>query len=86
MEAESLQITRKSTRLNKRCLVFLISLLLLVSLPVASAGGWPRSSNSEWPRANSERATGDEYLLGVGKGDITGYRAFNLLKSSWLTY
>ena len=79
LEVESHQFTNK-TRLNKIGLVLVISLLFLVSLPVASAAGWMPRSNSEWVRANSARATGDEYLLGVGKADITGYSTFDLFR------
>jgi neutral ceramidase len=28
---------------------------------------------SQWLHSHTARATGDEYLLGVGKADITGY-------------
>jgi hypothetical protein len=63
-------------------LAFTISLVSLVSLLVVlgTVKAWTTLTNTESIMDNPEtllayatRATGDQYLLGVGKADITGY-------------
>jgi hypothetical protein len=73
-EAQKTALPRPSPRRSRTLLTLLTSLLFLASL-IRTATAWTpgRSSTVEDLESMIERATnGDQYLLGVGKADITG--------------
>ncbi len=79
---EQLQSPPTISRARKIILVSAISLLTLIFalfvlesvnlLPSKSSLPAAEEDDAEWLRANMPRTTGDQYLLGVGKADITG--------------
>lgn len=81
---EPAELTPTSSRWSKKAIAFGASALLLSVSLLVFGGSKLMVKNttdietpvgedqSEW-LANAARATGDQYLLGVGKADITGY-------------
>jgi len=76
------EVPVKGPRRNKPLLAFIVSLVSLASLPffLGAFKAWTTVAktqstvdNPEALLAHAARATGDQYLLGVGKADITGY-------------
>lgn len=64
--------------LGASALLLTVALFVLGGIKLASKEPVPEAApavaeeHSEW-LAKATRATGDQYLLGVGKADITGY-------------
>ena len=88
-EEEQLAAPVKGSRWTKKTAAWVISVLVLASVVIfAGAGAWTKKTpveqtpveEPEW-LAHATRAAGDQYLLGVGKADITGYvdRAYKYL-------
>ena len=82
LDSEEPGVPVKPPRRNPTLVAFTISLVFLVSLVVVlgTVKAWTALTDTESIMDNPEallahaaRATGDQYLLGVGKADITGY-------------
>jgi len=81
---------------SKQSVAFIVSILLLASFIFAYGATeftgrsskrpavQPVMGEAEW-LAHATRAAGDQYLLGVGKADITGYVNCLEFKYLWLT-
>lgn len=72
----NLPVVRKTNFLNTISLSFgaIFSLLAIFALSgLASAGDWAPLVEARGNGFTEKRATGTEYLLGVGKADITGF-------------
>jgi len=74
----------KSSRWSKKSIALIAVLLFLFSIlaVLAAANMWTPPRTEESVESSEEfhdylaRANGDQYLLGVGKGDVTGSAAY----------
>jgi hypothetical protein len=91
VEHEALDTPTQRSRWSNKVTVLVASMLLIISLLVLGLATSKvteaetklviepvtEADHSEWVAAEmGSRATGDEYLLGVGKADITGYEDY----------
>ena len=92
VDQEDTSFKIKSSRWSKKYIVLIVTFVSLFALLplLVRAKVWTTSVMEE-PVENSKklndylaRASGDQYLLGVGKGDITGY-VLDLTRVSLLT-
>jgi hypothetical protein len=67
-------------------LIIASSIAVSISTPWTEGGATSPDDPLEWNRAHTSRATGDQYLLGIGKADITGFvSSSGQSMNAWLT-